>query len=170
MRFILLFSVLIFSYASTAQVINPPSVPSVTVGGRTITDVNNVIWLTANSDGSAATKYTTLRRTTGTAGYQVTAAKTLYIVAHRCISLAANTTQLHIGYGDNDVGAISAAAPTNAVWQGGASNFDIFAYTATGIGQVVEGPMYFTVPATKYPAIKISTAGASFCLFMAYER
>lgn len=134
-----------------------------TVGGRDIYDLTNLIRLvcytgTANTNG-------TFRLQNGSAGYQVTALKTLTIVALRLqtYSAAINPLGFQLVQTDNDVGFASGTAFTNPVYEGRDSG--LFPYTinvgsATNITYFNDFPTNFTVAAGKYLSCVPNSGGA----------
>ena len=134
------------------NIITPQGIPSLTIGGRVFTDLTNLLIFSGPVAG-AANGITTLRRMNASAGYQVTAGKTLYLLAIEINTFTAvATTALSVGYSDTDLGRLVNTAPTNPVYMEGAAGYG-FPTIATG---KIEYGMIFTVPATKYPFINNS--------------
>ena len=88
----------------------PAGLPSVTVGGRTFTDLTNLITI---SNYGLGANYSTMRKSDGT-NYTPSGIKKLRILAFKVKVLEAGNGIREIGYGDTAV-TDSAAAPTNAV-------------------------------------------------------
>lgn len=127
---------------------NPGIRPSLTVGGRVMTDMSNLIVLHARF-ASGANRYFGACKSNGTAAYQVTAGKTLRIIAARvAVGTAASGGPIALGYSDAAITlAGTAGAPTNPIYNGGSNGV----YTATtGVLGVTEFALNFTIPATKY--------------------
>lgn len=125
------------------------SVDTVTVGGRSFTDVPNLIILSMYIGGSG--NFTTGRKANGTAGYQVTAGKTYTIGAIRgylMLASAGTTIQSGIGYADNDIGLDQNTTPTNPVYAYGASTAAVFAPYFSQL--TLELPVLFGIPQNKY--------------------
>lgn len=163
-----LFSVLLF-FVSLSAFAAPPvpsgNIVSLTVGGRVFTDLTNLKTLTAMV---ASTNNSSLRAPNGTAGYAVTAGKTLDIVAAKCNVFTSGTATYQIGYTDNDLGMNSATAKTNGVYFAGSALVGFFNNAAVGMQ---EFPIQkFSVPATKIPFIESNSAGGVVCIFFGYER
>lgn len=140
---------------------NPSAIPTLTVGGRVFTDLTNLIVLKASI--SAAGRYSTFRRLNGTAGYQVTAGKTLTIVALRGFNRGAAVESVNLQYGNTDSGVESAVDQTGVVYESGAAMYNSLAFSATS-GSSAEAPSGFTVPATKYPGV-IGTTGSTVSVY-----
>lgn len=130
------------------------TIPTLTVAGRVFTDLTTLITLHAIAGGS---NYATFRLPNGTSGYQVTTGKTYTVYAAKTyLTAAAGWTSMTIGYGDNDVGQTSAAAPTNLVVVGGSTTIPLVAAASPA-----EAPTKFNIPALKYPAlVNVSATGA----------
>ncbi len=97
-----------------------PQIPTLSIGGRVFTDLVNLITLEGNFN-AAVNGYCTLRLPSGTAGYAVTTAKTLKIVAVELMTLVvAATGTVRIGYADTDQGVATNTAPTNPIYPAGA--------------------------------------------------
>jgi len=136
--------------------------PTITIGNVTL-PLSRAIILTGG--GSVNARYDTLR--VNGSQYQVSSGKTLYIVAYKCYAIsaaAAGFTQ--IGYGDTAV-TDSVATPTNSVnrQMNGANTAN--SVSVATIGSIVEGSLYVTAIAGKYPYILNQNIPA--CTFMGYE-
>lgn len=149
-----------------AQIIQPSTVPCLTVGGRVFTDLSNLIILTTYVTGTS-TYISTLRRANGSAGYQITAGKTLTIYAAQMHIIVASSVNIGLGYGDNDVGQLTTTVPTNPVYVAGAAGVGIFSLAAIGF---FEASTNFQIPATKYGFVNAqATAGAGTIRLYGYE-
>lgn len=134
----------------------------ITIGGYTfdwdpIGNPNDIPLVAQATDGTTNTHHTA-RKHNGTAGYQVPASRTLYVVAARVVTTAAATAaQWALGYGDTDVGASSAAAPTNPIADNGGLAQLITAATLASSGE--KGGVNFSIPASKYlDALSVGSA------------
>lgn len=97
----------------------PAAKPSLTIGGRTFTDLDNLIILTCYS---AATGGGTFRAQGSSSGYQVTSGKTLRVLAVKSTSGTSTATPTYLlAQSDNDIGLNSATALTNPVYHNGSS-------------------------------------------------
>lgn len=151
---------------SSKQIGTLGTIPSITVGNRVFTDLDNLIILIAQVTASG--QFTSFRKFNGTAGYQVTAGKTLTVEAFK-VTGGSGTAGNDAGilYGDNDVGYNSVPAPTTPVYPGGLSTSpsiarDTMTATATFLP---EGAINFQVPATKYLTL---VANAAPCIMYVY--
>lgn len=146
------------------------TIPSLTVGGSVFTDLDNLIVLGGTNSTNA---FCTLRKPNGTAGYQVTAGKTLTQRALHFTDLdtAGNSATCSLLYGDTDVGQNAAAAPTTPVYNFGTSAISIVnAIIAGGLDKNHEVSIFFQVPATKYPGATMGAAsGIKAVLTYGYE-
>ncbi len=136
------------------------------IGTRVFTDLTNIIYLMGGV--TTASRWATLRTPNGTAGYQVTSGKTLYIRSIMMMLNAAGVTGLtQILYGDTDVGFDASAAPTNPIYMAAGSTVVISAaMAAQGSGATSSfthnsPAINFSVPSQKYPCIKSNTAESS---------
>jgi hypothetical protein len=141
------------------------NVPTVTMGGRVFTDLDNLIYLSGAVPTGARC---TLRKNNGSAGYQVTTGKTMTIYAAVGFPSTTSYGNFTLFYADNDVGQSSSTALTNGVYLNGDSASRIIFYQANnastwGIGS----PCNFAVPAQKYSGAENSNGG--FIQALAYE-
>jgi hypothetical protein len=127
------------------------------VGGVQFVDLDNLLVFHGIFGGNG---YSTYRLMNGTAGYQVTALKELHIRAARILVTTNNGL---FGYGDTDVGLNSLSAPTNPVYSGGSSTGANFNGSDTN-WNTSEFPVFFNVPASKYP-FSYTTGGSNVFLF-----
>jgi len=143
------------------------TIDTLTVGGRTFTDLTNLIILYGLV--STAGRHTTLRLPNASSGYQVTSGKTFKIEAIFASTSSASAGPVMPFYGDTDVGLDSASAPTNPVYIGGNNNPQAIALAGNTSGNLVlSNPipgMNFSVPAGKYPCVY---AGATSSLVAVY--
>lgn len=138
--------------------------PSLTVGGRVFTDLNNLITLSARVTGAT---YSTLRKPNGTSGYQVTAGKTLTIYAMKCVGIS-TTNAFKPGYGTTDAGQNGAAPSGSVVFAGDIGTNTGF--VISGAGSVLELAVNMTVPANDFPYIVSGSASDCYCLAYGYEQ
>ena len=130
------------------------TIPTLTVGGRVLTDLANLIELHGYVDGATNT-YGTPRKPGASAGYTPSGANKFRIVAMRVVAHT-TTGNLYLSYGDNDVGVTSASAATNTVYIGADANLGNI-FSAAGL---TDDPKYayeisvdFLIPNTKYPQV-----------------
>lgn len=137
---------------------------SLIIGGRTFTDLDNLIILAGYVVGG---NYTTVRELNATAGYEVTAGKTLKILAIENTPVDAGSS-VDIGYGDDDKGVNAVSSPpTNAVPVCGAiANMD---FGASGAYIQRQQAINFEVPEGKFPYIHIAAAKTSSVMLYCYE-
>lgn len=161
-----LFLALIPFTASAAPTAVAGTVPNLTVGGRTFTDLSNLIVLYAANQGST---YSTFRKRNSAVGYSVTAGKTLTIYAVRLISFFPTAAGSAIFQSDTDVGFNSASAPTNLVYFGGSAvSTVVYPPTAAGVSEMA---IDFQVASGKYVGTGVpgSSAGGVIEVF-GYEQ
>jgi len=80
-----------------------PTIPSLTIGGRVITDLANLIVLYGYSN-SSATSRCSLRKVNTSTGYTPSGTKVFQAVAVRIQTLIVATSGLALGYADTDIG------------------------------------------------------------------
>lgn len=134
------------------------AVDSLTIGGRTFTDLTNLISLVGDVQSGA---YTTFRQLDGTSGYTPSGSNKFKVHAIKIFLVnsgeAANST-INFGYGNNDVG-VGGGAPTSPKYVGNDStNGHIFPVPWQG---TANGPVDnnfelaygqpFTIPNGKFP-------------------
>ena len=125
------------------------TIPTLTVGGRVFTDLENLIEL--SGAGSSTSIYSTLRLSGASSGYQVPVGKILQI---RAVQFTATTPAvLAAGYSDTDVGYATSTAPSVNVVPYVQSDYF---YTGGDTPQVGI-PLQFDVPAGKYPYCNTSS-------------
>lgn len=142
------------------NIVVPSAIPTLTVGGRVFTDLQNLIILKGYAQLS---QNATLRNFTGTAGYQVTAGKTLQIQAVEWQTNSYFTTghSVFVLQTDNDVGLNTATAFTNPVYPFGNST-DTFGglNVCNDTGTIRSQKVYrFNVAAGKYVSM-VNAAGS----------
>lgn len=141
-----------------------PTQSTLTVGGRVFTDLTNLITLL----GYVGTnQYTTFRQVNSSSGYQVPGGKSFRCAAIRAnvFAAAAATYVYGPGYGDNDVGLASVAAPTGIVVPGGGSPQTDRLFDCSQLG-IQESSVDFLIPTTKYPfAVSNGVVIVTFTLF-----
>lgn len=147
-------------------------IPSLTIGNRVMTDLVTMFILYGYALGTTNTNCT-LRLANGTAGYAVTAAKTLTVHAIDIDGGFGNSTAegLSIGYADNDVGVKTAVAFTNGKYVGGdqlAGAFMAMSSVATSVKQYA---IDFQIPMGKYPFMQaiVTNAAANSVRLYGYE-
>jgi hypothetical protein len=148
------------------------TVPALTVGGQFFTDLTNLITLYGFANG-AAPVWTTLRKPYGSAGYQVTAGKTLNLQAAIINTRVAQATIWStIGYATADGGVNQISAPAGAVEMIGRDGNDISQFSHEAVGVVQYGFGSLPIPATMYPfcvdSLAATTVKATICV-MGYE-
>ena len=125
-------------------------VPSITVGGRVFTDLQNLIILKAYV--TAAGQKATFRLPSGSAGYPVTAGKTLKVLALRAFASNTGSNSFIISQTDNDTGWASSTAATNPVYEAGSA--DVTGVVQAGvISTANEFLSNFSVAAAKYLSV-----------------
>lgn len=141
------------------------SVPSITIGGRVFTDIPNLIILKAIV--TAAGQKCTFRLPSGTAGYQVTAAKTLKVLAISAFASNTGSNSFIIAQSDNDAGWTGSTALTNPVYE--ANNADTTGITAGGIVTARnEFVTNFSVAATKYLSVSGGNGASAASIIYAF--
>lgn len=152
-RFLVILSYLLSTQAH-ALTVSGAGVGTITVGGRVLS-TSGLIVLHCRV---GSTNRCTMRKGNATAGYQVTAGKTLTIEAVQYqVTATSGNSGCQLAYGDNDVGFPSNTVPTNIVYLAGVTNL-YFTFNAsigpnnTNYGNQ-EGIVQFDVPAGKYPAV-----------------
>ncbi len=134
----------------------------------------NLIMLSGVCTLAGGQAYTTMRATGGSAGYQVTAGKTLYLVGG--IVRGNINTGVALLYGDTDVGLNSSgSAPTNAagVFAGADAALKSLIISLAGIsGEKSMNLLGARVPAQKYPCVvnAANTTGTIFVQVFGYEQ
>lgn len=134
------------------------TIPTLTVGGRVFTDLDNLITLVAQEGASATSQNCTFRKVGVTGGYVVPALTTFKLIAIKIVSVTATAGanangNLDILYADNDVGFGTNTAFTNPVYLGGDSSSVVRFQSLIATGQSSEFVINFDIPAGKYPAI-----------------
>jgi hypothetical protein len=139
----------------------PAGLPTITIGGRVFTDLNNLIILQGQP---GANGHATLRTCNGLAGYTPSGSKAFRALAVRAVSSTPGPVGTHLGYGNTDVGANSASDPAGVVWLGGTATTAGFLGSEQfgASGSTNETPVDFTVPNGKYPCM----SGANVVLWV----
>ena len=153
------------------NLIVPSAIPSLTVGGVVFTDLQNLIVLVSFCN-STASHTSTPRKWNGSAGYQVTAGKTLKIRAMRMqipVATAGVDAPHTLGYADNDVGLDGTTAHTNLVYIGGSSGISTGLYGISAVASFYESPIWLDVPATKYVAHLTNATHLERIMLFGYE-
>lgn len=147
-----------------AAVSFPPAIPSLTVAGRVFTDVENLIHVRGFAVGTTNVRCS-LRKITGTAGYQVPVGKKFVVRAVRCVSTVSATSadfMFLLVYSDNDVGVSSSTAFTNPIYAGGSSNIASLGSLSEIKDDVQEFVTGFEVPAGKYVGMQVLATAANY--------
>ena len=103
------------------EILNGP-IDTLTIGGRVLTDIKNLIWLYGVAVTAGGALYSTARKDNETSGYEVPSGFQLRLVAAFVPApgaTAADLTDFAVYYGDDDVGIASAANLTNPVYPAG---------------------------------------------------
>lgn len=142
------------------------TIDTLTVAGRTFTDLGNLITLGGTIPASPNVFIgLSLTQTASPSNYQVTTGKTLTIGAIRGFSLSTSANPFgQVGYGDTSTSTSGAATPpTGAIysWSG-------YAHPGTATGEIFETGLDFDVPAQKYP-FAIAAAGNVQLAVFGYE-
>ena len=105
------------------------------------------------------TKYSVPREGVATAGYEVPAGKIFRVYAIKIIhSGNAAATNMAPGYGDNDVGLDDAGGPANPVEMADSSAIIRATLSNGGLEGINEFPLFFDIPAGKFPFFYSSEA------------
>ncbi len=122
-------------------------------------DVETLLVLGVGVGGNG---FGTYRDHNGSAGYAVTALKTLQLKALSARELVNTSKAVQVGYGDTDVGLNSLSPPTNPVYTFGgsltANNTALLFLLAATQNSV---PIRFDVPAGKYPFQECANASTT---------
>lgn len=154
------------------NIIVPNAIPTLTIGGRVFTDLQNLIILYCFCGPQGSTLNGTFRKAGASSGYTPSGSKTFKLSAIKYsiqATAAAATGSVLIGYADADVGLASAAGLTNGVFiAGGGSPSNI------GVGMAVMKETYeavcdFVVPNTKYLCAQAAAASAIATVAFGYE-
>lgn len=135
------------------------TIPTLEIGGRVFTDLTTLIRLSGftNTNDNC-----TLRKSNGSAGYQVTGGTTLTIKAVKQTTrsaLAGARLSILLAQSDNDAGVDSATALTNPVYEIGSGTY--FPYVASDtLSPYWECDSDFSIAATKYVSAVRQAAGA----------
>jgi len=147
-------------------------VDSLTIGGRTFTDLTNLISLVGNVTSGA---FTTLRKLDATSGYTPSGSNKFKVHAIKMFLVnasAASNSSLNLGYGDTDSG-VGGGAPTTPKYVGNdATNAHIFPIPWVG---TANGPIQdtfelaygqpFTIPNTKFPFVTGNAVQAQVIIY-----
>jgi hypothetical protein len=146
------------------------TIPTLTVGGRVLTDLTNLITLYAPITTSG--HYTTARQAAASAGYTPSGSKAFKVAAMVPVpNGGASSTNFGILYGNTDVGFDSASAPTSPIYPGGFSTAvqrwgqASSASSGSYVNNFVIPSVDFVVPNGKYLAV---VADNSSCNAMVY--
>lgn len=138
-----------------ANLIVPPAIPTLTIGGRVFTDLTNLKVLVGGFAGTANGNCT-MREASSSSGYTPSGSKAFRILAVQIIAISvAPGSFAGILYADNDVGLATNTAFTNAVYPGGDSRGGFFNSSASVVTTTFsyETALNFRVPNGKYPAV-----------------
>lgn len=132
--------------------------PTLTIGGKVLTDLRNVIRLNAFATGTSTVR-STARLDSASSGYQVPATKSLRIIAARFRNGGGTIAQVAIGYSDNDVGITASTALTNGVFASGSATVatTVPAVAAVAFAGLAEASLNFVVPTGKYVVMQKDT-------------
>jgi hypothetical protein len=125
------------------------------------TTLGTPIPLWCNAEGNAgAPTFTTPRRHGVAGGYQVTALKTLLLT--RILFRASATAAFSFGYSDSDRGIDNAVDGANPVNLDSASASGSGSLIALVPNQQYDVPIYYEIPAGKFPRLILPTGLVSF--------
>jgi hypothetical protein len=143
--------------------------PSLTIGGRTMSDLSSSL-ITLVGTFSNTAGYATLRQANASAGYQVPTGKTLHLIAAQGASSVSGIFAVAFGYGTADAGLTSASAPTGWTGMGGTSGTNASSMVQIGGSGQFSGAIEVLVPATDYPAVvgSFSTAASAGVIAWGY--
>lgn len=147
-----------------AAVSYPPAIPTLTIGGRVFTDLENLVQLKAYVEGTTNVRGTA-RKLNASAGYQVPVGKKFVIKAVRIIPTYASASALYpatIVYADNDVGVAAATAFTNEVDIGGNVLIGQLGTMLSTSFTLQEFVLNFEVPAGKYIGVRALTSSLTY--------
>jgi hypothetical protein len=139
--------------------------PTLTVGGRVMTDTANLIILCAEISGNNST----FRKPNSSTGYSTPAGKTLNILAMRISTTAAGAQGVNLCYGDTDLGWSVVANPVTPVYYGGAIAPNYHFGGGSVSGPAMEHPVGFLVPTGKFPTAIGSGATGYMIFLFGYE-
>lgn len=125
--------------------------PVFQVAGYVFTDLTNLKILQFSFTGNS---FSTPRIAGSSSGYQVTAGKTLNVLALKVVDPVA--VAMNIAYADNDTGLVTNTTPTNPVYMGTLSTTNNAQLTTAASPFFNELSLSFNVPATKFPFVFIS--------------
>lgn len=132
----------------------PTQIDSLTIGGRVLTDLENLKILLCHPGGT--TNESTGRLASASAGYQVPTGSVFKVVAVRINVLVVG--QFYIDYSNNDVGPYAAGgSKTGVTYPGGDIGLGKI-HNASVVG-VVEIPYDFEIPAGKYLGVDANGGG-----------
>ena len=132
------------------QVINPSTVPSISVAGQVRTDIGNLIVLYAVTN-NATNRYSSWRKATGSAGYTPSGTKKFVAFAiWGWSNSGASIVTATVGSCDNDVGVSSTTVPTNPVYLGGSSGFTAAVFANSVTVDVAAKPCTLEIPNAKF--------------------
>lgn len=143
------------------------TIDSITVGGRVLTDLTNLITLIASVDG--ANNHCTFRKPNGTSGYQVPGGKVFTVLGIR-MEIGNAADAFDMGYSDNDAGFATTTAFTNPVFfaDAGAINQHAPAQTVLPIFEMNYG-IGFQVLAAKYLFFASGATMSNYVIAYGYE-
>ncbi len=149
------------------------NIDTLTVGGRTYTDLVNLISVCGQVATDSPAAMTPRKSTSGSSGYAVTSGKTFKVSSLKLSK--ANTSSndnFSFGYCDNDCG-INSGTPSNPIYFGTNSSTSALVYrnlTSTNDRIIEISIGNFNVPAGKYLFCKTESSSASFFVqFFGYE-
>lgn len=157
---------LVISLSINANATVITGIPQLTIGGRVMTDVTNLIVLMAACGGSAGTTTSGLRRSTDSSAYTPSGSKKFVAVAYSVDVLTA-AGSLQLGSADNPIGMETSTAPTNPVYETGTSVFQNINTNQTGH---YEGYSGLQIPNGKYGFSIGNAAAAAVIRIFGYEQ
>lgn len=101
--------------------------------------------------GTGTTQNTTFRTANGTAGYAVTAGKTATCHGAYISSMSSGSSNIVLGYANNDVGQMTNTAFTTPIYLSGGTGGQFYQTNTAVSVPGIAIPMDFTIPATKLP-------------------
>jgi len=145
-----------------------PLVDAITIGGRTIVGLSNLIVLYAQH-GGGSTSFTTFRKPDASSGYAPSG------VAFRCFGAryaqvgngTGNVLGSQFGYGDTDSGLLG-SAPTAPIYIAGDIQLSFFSGKTGDLHMIQEAAFDFLIPDGKFPFASGSNSSspqAGFVLF-----
>lgn len=152
-----------------ANLIMPPAIPTLTVGGQVFTDLKNLKVLVGGFAG-AANGNCTFRLPSGNSGYTPSGSNKFRFLAIQIVAISvAPGSFAQICYSDNDVGFVTNTAFTNQINPGADVRGGFFCSSSSVSTSTFsyEIAVNFLVPNGKYPGIS-NNASAFNCAIRAF--